>query len=72
LSATAVQTPAVAARLQAMQPSEHALLQHTPWAQKPDVQSFPALQLAPCGLRPQDAFAQKLPATHWLSLVQLS
>jgi hypothetical protein len=55
-----------------MHASIHALLQHTPWAQKPDKQSLPALQLAPGGLGPQEAFAQKLPATHWLSLVQVS
>ena len=35
LSATAVQAPTDAARLQALQASEQAKLQHTPWAQKP-------------------------------------
>jgi hypothetical protein len=73
LSATVVQSPGVALRLQAMHASVHALLQHRPWAQKPELHSVPALQIAPLGLRPQEAFVQTLPAVHWmLLLVQLS
>jgi hypothetical protein len=36
LSATAVQVPTFPIRLQDLHASEHALSQHTPWAQKPD------------------------------------
>jgi hypothetical protein len=73
LSATAVQSPAVALRLQAMHAPEHALLQHTPWAQKPDLHSGPRPQTAPMGLRPQEAPVHTFPVTHWmLLLVQLS
>jgi hypothetical protein len=73
LSATARQSPGVAVRLQAMHASAHALLQHTPWAQKPDLHSVPTPQLAPRGLRPQEALVQTFPGTHWmLLLVQVS
>lgn len=73
LSATARQSPGVAVRLQAMQASVHALLQHTPWAQKPDLHSVPAPQLAPGGLRPQEALVHTFPEAHWmLLLVQVS
>lgn len=72
LSATATQSPFVVARLQDMHAPVHAPLQHTPCAQKPDLHSFAALQLAPLGFRPQEALMQKSPATHWmLVLVQL-
>ena len=51
----------------------HAFSQHTPWAQKPDLHSVPAPQLAPGGLRPQEALVQTFPEAHWmLLLVQLS
>ena len=51
----------------------HALLQHTPWAQKPDLHSVPRPQIAPGGLRPQEAPVQTFPVAHWmLLLVQLS
>jgi hypothetical protein len=53
---TGLQVPAVAARLQAMHASVHALLQHTPCAQKPDLHSALSLQSVPFGLRPQEAF----------------
>jgi len=73
LSATAVHKPAVALRLQAMHASVHALLQHTPWAPKPDLHSVPALQIAPLALRPQEAPVHTFPVAHWmLLLVQLS
>jgi len=48
-----------------------ALLQHTPWAQKPDAHSVPALHSAPGGFRPQEVLTQKLPETHWLSVVHV-
>jgi hypothetical protein len=76
LSATARQSPRVAVRLQAMHASVHPLLQHTPWAQKPDLHSVPALQSCPEDLRPQeedeDVIVQTFPDAHWmLLLVQL-
>jgi hypothetical protein len=69
LSATAVQIPFVALRLQAMHAAVHALLQHTPWAQKPDLHSVPAPQIAPFGLRPQEAPVQTSPDAHWMLLL---
>jgi hypothetical protein len=69
LSATAVQIPFVALRLHAMHGAVHALLQHTPWAQKPDWHSVPAPQFAPFGLRPQEAPVQTFPDAHWMLLV---
>jgi hypothetical protein len=59
-----------------MHASVQALLQHTPWAQKPDLHSVPALQSCPEDLRPQeedeDVIVQTFPAAHWmLLLVQL-
>ena len=71
LSATAVQIPRVAGRLQAIHALVHALPQQTPWAQKVDWHSVPTLQVAPLGLRPQLAFWQKFPATHCVSLLQV-
>jgi hypothetical protein len=60
-SATAVHNPAEAVRLQLMQASVQALLQHTPWAQAFDWQSSPALHTAPIGFLPQEAFWHVLP-----------
>jgi hypothetical protein len=72
LSATAVQKPAVVARLQAMHAPVHAFSQHTPWAQNPDWHLVPTLQLCPLGSRPQEESVQTLPGAHWmLLLVQL-
>ena len=61
--------PRVAARLQDLHDSEHAKLQHTPWAQNPDLHSLPALQSAPSGFFPQEVFTQVLGATQSASLV---
>ena len=58
LSATAVQRPGAAFRLQAMQAVVHALSQHAPWAQNPDWHSVPLPHLAPHGLRPHEASTQ--------------
>jgi hypothetical protein len=69
LSATAVQVPSVAVRLQAWQASEHALSQQTPCAQKVDWHSVPAPHSAPLGLRPQEAAVQTFPVMHWLLLL---
>jgi hypothetical protein len=72
LSATAVQIPGVADRLQAMHALAHAFPQQTPWAQKVDWHSVPRLHFAPMGLSPQLAFSQTFPATHCVSLLQVS
>lgn len=73
LSATAVQIPLVALRLHDMHAAVHALLQHTPWAQKPDLHSVPAPQSCPGFLRPQeeeeDVIVQTFPVAHWMLLL---
>jgi hypothetical protein len=72
LSATAVQWPGAAFRLQFMQAPRQALSQHAPWAQKVDRHSVPRLHSAPLGLGPQEALVQNCPDMHWmLLLVQL-
>jgi hypothetical protein len=70
-SGTAVQSPSVAARLQALQASVQAALQQTPWAQKPDSHSPAALHSAPVGFFPHEPATQKFPGTQSASLVQL-
>ena len=68
-SGTALQSPNVAARLQALHASVQAALQHTPCEQYclPSAagwHSFPALQAAPAGLRPHDPLTQLLVPPH--------
>jgi hypothetical protein len=62
--ATVEQVPSLPDRLQAWQVVVQALLQQTPWAQKPLWQSLLALQLAPRTLGPHEPLVQKFPATH--------
>jgi hypothetical protein len=57
-SLTVAHRPSEPARLQAMQASEQAWLQHTPWAHVPDRHSPPALHAAPLGFNPHDEFWQ--------------
>jgi hypothetical protein len=61
----------VEARLQALQASVQAELQHTPCAQKPDWHSPAVLQSAPLGFFPHEPRTQKFPAKQSVSLVQL-
>lgn len=70
-SVTPVQMPFVAGRLQAKHAPLHAVLQQTPWAQKPDLQSAALLQSDPGSFCPQDPFTQNFPATHWASFVHV-
>jgi hypothetical protein len=72
LSATAMQRPGVAVRLQAMHAWVQAFSQHTPWAQNPDWHSAALLQGCPDCLGPHEEFTQNFPDTHCLSLVQLA
>ncbi len=70
---SAVQLPGVALWLQDSHAVAHELLQHTPWAQKPVLQSPLRVQAPPfdsLGTHWKDAL-QKSPATHWLSAAQL-
>jgi hypothetical protein len=69
LSATAVQWPGAAFRLQSMQAPRHALSQHAPCAQKVDRHSVPSLHSAPPSLGPQEALVQNFPDMHWLLLL---
>jgi hypothetical protein len=69
-SATVAHRPSVEGRLQALQASVHARLQHTPWAQFPDWHSPPVLHSAPFGFFPHEPATQKFPATQSVSLVQ--
>jgi hypothetical protein len=73
LSGTVVHVPAVAVRLQLMHLSLQRPLQHTPWAQKPDLHSAAEAQLAPGPLSPHWKLAQTLTwsVEHWLVLVQV-
>ena len=57
--------------MQAIHAPVQALSQQTPWAQNPERHCVSVLQAAPLGLRPQEEFAQKLPATHCVSLEQV-
>jgi hypothetical protein len=57
-SGTATHRPSVLVWLQAMQAPEQAELQHTPWAQKPDSHSLPALQAAPGFFFPHEESTQ--------------
>lgn len=66
---TALHRPSDPGKSQDMQALVHAALQHTPWAQKLDLHSVPALHSAPLGLRPQEELTQKVPGTHWLLLL---
>ena len=70
-SGTALQRPSVEARLQALQASVQAELQHTPCAQDPDWHSPAVLQSAPLGFFPHEPRTQKFPAKQSVSLVQL-
>ena len=47
-----------------------ALSQHTPCAQKPEVQSLPAAHSAPSGFRPHDPLVQTSPGAHSASVLQ--
>jgi hypothetical protein len=51
-----VHVPVVPVRLHAMHVPVHPLLQHTPWAQLPELHSGPMAQVAPMGLSPQLLF----------------
>lgn len=49
------QVPTEPVRLQAAQASPHAVLQHTPSAQRPETQSAPVAHGSPFGLTPTHA-----------------
>jgi hypothetical protein len=53
---TDAQVPSVAAIAHERQSPEHAVEQHTPCAQMPELHSLPAAQVAPFGLLPQLLF----------------
>jgi len=63
-SATAVHRPREPVRLQAMQAPAQGVWQQTPWAQLPDIQSFPLLHSCPSWLFPHEPLGQGLPGTH--------
>ena len=48
------QVPIVPVRAHEMQVQAQALLQQTPWAQNPDAQAVPTVQVAPGGSLPQE------------------
>ena len=69
-SATEAHVPRDAGRLQALQASPQAWLQHTPWAQKPDTHSPAAPHSWPFPFRPHAPPLQDEPRAHWLLLLQ--
>jgi hypothetical protein len=70
-SRTAVHSPSVALRLQALHASVQAELQQVPWAQNPESHSPAPLHSAPSGFLPQKPATQNRPATQSASRVQL-
>jgi hypothetical protein len=68
-SATVEHKPNEVTRLQALQVSVQATLQHTPCAQMFESQSAPALHGDPLGRFPHVAFTQNRSFTHCESLV---
>jgi hypothetical protein len=63
-AATFMHDPTVPVRAHDWHVPVHAALQHTPWAQKPELHSVPAAQVAPMAFLPQ------LPALQTLGLLQ--
>jgi hypothetical protein len=54
-----------------MQLPVHRVLQQTPWAQKPEVQSVPAMHAAPIGFFPQLPITHRFGARHSAAVEQL-
>ncbi len=66
-----MQKPTRPGRLQALQESLQAELQHTPWAQKPERHSMPELHSAAQGALPHELLMQVLGGAQSESLEQL-
>jgi hypothetical protein len=68
---TGEQVPALLVSAHDMQAPAQALLQQTPWAQKPDWQAEAAVQVAPGGSLPQLLLTQELGATQSVLVMQV-
>jgi hypothetical protein len=68
---TVEQVPAVPVSAQDLHRSVQAVWQQTPWAQKPERQSSPKVQVEPAGFFPQLMLLQTLPIEHSADVVQV-
>lgn len=64
-----MQAPALPGTAHDRQVSVHAVRQHTPWAQIPELQSSAPAHDPPSGFLPQLPPLHELGATHWAAVV---